>query len=207
MFSIEELEDVPVVVARDFLPSSFIEHLYGLIARFQSHFGRPPWSKDPHGTAMDEGKRASLCLGEDIWFPYKDPRDDESRPLVPRLLYEYVEQYVFHQGLMAFLARTRCEAFRLIPEQSPDGRIHLICYGNGGYYNWHRDLALREGPSLYGHTSPRHNLMTFSLCLCLELLTGEINNTLSVVCQRLVSFSRLAERCLIDVRGSGDAGG
>lgn len=163
MFKIYEEENATLVRITDFLPDFMIKEIYKIAIKFKDKFSFPSWAS-PTGEKVNN--RSSLCSALDLWFPIK--KGSQKKAYVPAVMYELVEKYMFHQGIIDFCSHTNQEIFRLLPNQSPNGRIHMICYGNNDFYGWHKDYALPEGQYLYGLSPRRNNLFTFNLNLCLD---------------------------------------
>lgn len=166
MFIIEEMDDIPVIRINNFLDTELIERLYQMLETYKPHFGVPNWTSNSGDRINESIKKKSLCSGKDIWFPSLIQLLDIGQVTVPEITYELIENYFLHQGILEFTSRSKWPVFRLIPHQAPDGRLHIITYGDGDYYNWHKDHSLGEGPFIFGKSPPRHNLFTFSLNLC-----------------------------------------
>ncbi|SFG66242.1 2OG-Fe(II) oxygenase [Neptunomonas qingdaonensis] len=163
MFTIKEFEDFPIILVNDFLPDNMIDNLYVVLKEYEEKFNIPNWnSKD-----KSNSKKMSLCMGKDIWFPFICKEENENiTHKVPSAIYDFIENYLFHQGLIEFFKYSSHDIFRVIPSQGPDGRFHIVSYGNGDYYNWHKDTSLAEGALLYGSSPSRNILFTFNLTLC-----------------------------------------
>ena len=153
MYSIEEDPELPLIIVRNMLPQAVVEEILDEIASIQQHFGKPTWSdagKDVSGASHAH----TLCNGLDVWLP-------QSNISTPVLLRKFPE-FLFHQGILEFFGGCRSDSFIPIPLMHKDGRIHVINYTNGGYYNWHKDIELgRGGQSYLVHT-------TFALSLARE---------------------------------------
>lgn len=167
IYTLEEFTDVPVIRATHLLPVHVLDEFRSLINSMEPEFGSPAWASGPGGTQIDERSKRALCAGRDLWFPYmRKDASGNSRPFVPPLMYEILERFMLHQGVMDFCRGAENDVFRLLPNQELDGKMHIVSYGNGGYYNWHRDHTLPGGPYLYGESPPRKTMFTLSLCLC-----------------------------------------
>jgi len=168
MYLIEELEDVPVVKVSNLLPDWFIDELYGLLGELEGQFATPNWASGKDRPMVNKRTSMSLCSAKDMWFPatIASKKSPAGQPWVPALMYELLERFIFHQGILDFLSRSSQDVFRLIPEQSHDGRMHIVSYGDKDYYNWHRDHTMPDGAFMYGKSPARKVLFTFNLCLC-----------------------------------------
>lgn len=173
MYMIKELEDVPVIQVTDFLPEFLIDEIFGLVEVLRDDFGSPGWSTGSDGAEINERHKKSLCAAKDIWFPMlietgnpKKSSESITTPWVPSVLYELLEKYMFHQGISEYCRHARQEVFRLIPHQFPDGKMHIVSYGDEEYYNWHWDHSMPGGYYMYGESPPRNTMFTFNLLLC-----------------------------------------
>jgi hypothetical protein len=166
MFYIEEHDEIPLIRVKNILTQEVITKFYELISKYNEHFDVPTWSTNNNLIVNDSLKNKSLCSGKDIWFPLELSNTDDIKVCVPKLIYEIVENYLFHQGILEFAQRAKWSVFRLLPQQSADGRMHIITYGDGDYYNWHKDHSLGEGAFIYGKSPRRNNMFTMSMNFC-----------------------------------------
>jgi len=153
VYDIVEHSDPPLIVAQNFLPSAMVAEVLAELEALEPHFGRPRWSEA--GQEVSDAAHAhTLCNGRDIWLP----RPGVEAPVLTAKL----SQFIFHQGMLEFLRECRNDWFVVIPYMRPEGRVHVINYVNGGYYNWHRDVEImRGGKHFLVHT-------TFALSLARE---------------------------------------
>lgn len=145
MFDIVEHSDLPIITAQDFLPTAVVGELFREFETIRGAFGQPQWSEAGKNIS-GESHAHTLCNGKDIWLPQ---RGVDAPILTHKLL-----QFLFHQGMLEFFSECRNNWYVIIPYMKRNGRVHVINYTNGGYYNWHRDVELgRDGKDYLVHTT------------------------------------------------------
>lgn len=175
MYTIKERTDIPLIRIENLLPDWMVDDTLDLTANLKDRFSSPGWSNGRGGQITNRRERKSLCSAKDLWIPISQAKDSSTVdhpsmqvPWVPPLLYELVERHFFQHGILDYCRNAKNSIFRLLPTQDADGRIHIISYGNGGYYNWHKDNSISEGAYLYGESPARNMMFTFNLSLCKE---------------------------------------
>lgn len=158
MYTIEEDPELPLIIVKDFLPTSVTNQMLAELESIQAHFGKPAWS-DTGQDVTDESHSHTLCNGSDIWLP----RAGVHAPVLTAKF----PQFIFHQGMLEFFNQCRTDWFITIPFMRKDGRVHVINYTHGGFYNWHKDVELgRGGKNYLVHT-------TFALSLARDTSSFE----------------------------------
>ena len=51
---------------------------------------------------------------------------------------ESLHQWLIHRGIFFYTENKGSEVYKLLARKL-QWDIHVICYNNGGYYNWHKD--------------------------------------------------------------------
>lgn len=145
MFDIVEHDDLPIITAQNFLPAAVVAELFAELEGIQGAFGSPKWSEVGEDVSSQTHAH-TLCNGKDLWLP---ERGVEAPVLTEKLL-----QFLFHQGMLEFFSECRNNWFVVIPYMKRNGRVHVINYTDGGYYNWHRDVEVgRGGKAFLVHTT------------------------------------------------------
>jgi hypothetical protein len=170
-------EDPPLLVIDDFLPSGYLQKLFADVAALRPHFGIPEWSDEDSQRALayqEDDRISSLCTGEDLWLPNGDDLGVSTRTkanpeniLIGRHLRQ-LQEFLFHQGVLCFLEASSHSVLNTLKDPWAY-KIHIINYGNGGYYNWHCDRKL-NGRTFDG--VPRNEAaveFTFALTIANEL--------------------------------------
>lgn len=196
MFNIYEDTEVPHIVCENFLPTHMVNKLYDGIGEIEEEFGHPQWSSLEPGD-LGGAKHQSLCIGKDVWLPIPKKLDHEGNPSAlgelspwyPSVFGDYLQNYLFHQGVRDFLMSSKNDVFRLIASQIyPDGKMHIIAYENKEYYNWHKDGTVSGGPMMFTPDGPsRMNLCTYNLILCTneKIKGGDLLVMKDGVCKRV----------------------
>ena len=158
MFDIVEYDEPPFIVVKDFLPTRVIQQFFAELAMLEPHFGTPKWSETGE-EVTGEAHAHTLCNGTDIWLP----KQGVNAPVLTRIF----SQFIFHQGMLEYFNQCKNNWFVPIPYMKREGRVHIINYTDGGYYNWHRDVEVaRDGGNFLVHT-------TFALSLASESASFE----------------------------------
>lgn len=144
MYEIEEYHRPDRIIVPNFLPSSALADLFDEIATLEPHFDQPHWSK---------GYETALCKGTDLWLPAAGVD-------APWLANEF-PQYLFHMGLRTYLEHASSEHFMDIPRMAINGKMHMVNYRDGDYYNWHADNEVRFGPE---DVKLAHSTMNLTVC-------------------------------------------
>ena len=142
-----------IIACDNFLPTQQVEDLYTDFLNNKGCFAIPSWGSDPSGNSLEEFF-SSKCGGFDFWLENKTPEDNNS-------FIESLHQWVLHPGLDFYLEKNGPKIFEFL-KRNLKWHIHVICYNNGGYYNWHKDaqnnilftinLVLNKSPSLFLNT-------------------------------------------------------
>lgn len=157
-----EHEKIPLVVIDNILPRDYITRLFDDFNKLKHHFGVPQWS-DSYGisTAYNADEPLSpKCTGQDVWLPFEDSEKNKD-------LGYYVSnlsKYIFHQGILDFLTNCKNDELTAYSKYRYTYKYHIINYGDGGYYNWHRDLSV-NGITWDGMNVNKQNAFTFALTL------------------------------------------
>lgn len=158
-----EHEKIPLVVINNFLPRDYISKLYTDFLSLKNHFGIPHWSSnynDQLAYNADE-PLSPLCTGQDLWLPFErnDVRNNEIGFYLRNL-----NKYLFHQGILDFMTNCKNQELNNYSKFRYDYKYHIINYGDGGYYNWHKDITV-NGFTWEGNEVNKQNAFTFALTL------------------------------------------
>jgi len=173
-----EYDKVPLVVIENFLPNDFLKELINDIVKLKHHFGIPHWASpnslvnDNVNMITDANKPISpLCIGEDIWLPFTDDKIQCDVEIGKYIL--NLQKYLFHQGILEFMSNCKSEQLNLYSIFRQHYRYHIINYGNGGYYNWHKDTQL-SGRTFENIYVDKKTTFTFALTICknIDLISG-----------------------------------
>ena len=125
---------MPLVMVDNFLPRDYMAGLFQDIVNLKHKFGPPKWNilKEGYASFDPENPINPKCRGTDLWLP------DADIPIGP-FISSYTD-YILHEGLCYFLRNCQNPMFHVWDISDYTMRMHIINYGDGGYYNWHRDL-------------------------------------------------------------------
>lgn len=166
-----ECDDMPLVMIDNFLPKDYLDGLFQDIVNLKPHFGAPKWKMLDSGyfSFDPENPINPKCRGEDLWLP----EAQEANIPIGNFLSSYTN-YILHEGVCYFLQNC-CQnpIFNLWDPAYYTMRMHIINYGNGGYYNWHRDLFVSgyNTDNYYTHTQCLYT-MALTLVKDASLLKG-----------------------------------
>lgn len=167
-----EHEKIPLVTINNFLPRDYVKKLYEDFIRLKSHFGIPHWSSDySDQLAYNADEPLSpLCTGQDLWLPF-EPNDSRNNEI--GIYLKNLSKYLFHQGILHFMTNCKSQELNSYSKFRYDYKYHIINYGDGGYYNWHKDISV-NGFTWEGNTVSKQNAFTFALTLVkdVNLLKG-----------------------------------
>ena len=137
-----EHEKIPLVIIDNFLPRDYIIKLYEDFIKLKPFFGIPHWSSyDGGGGAYSPDEPLSpLCTGQDLWLPFDKNQQEKNANL--GFYISNLQKYLFHQGILDFLTYSKSEELNAYSKFSYTYKYHIINYGDGGYYNWHKDLRV-----------------------------------------------------------------
>ena len=130
-----------IIACDNFLPNNKVDELYSDFLNNRGKFNVPNW--DINNNVVSEFF-TSKCGGFDFWLSNKTEKDNNS-------FIESLNQWMIHPGLIFFIENNVSDSFKFL-QRNLKWHIHVICYNNGGYYNWHKDEA-------------NDNLFTFNLVL------------------------------------------
>jgi len=138
-----------IIACDNFLPNNKVEELYSDFLNNRGKFNVPNWNTNYN---INSEFFSSKCGGFDFWLSNKTQEDNSS-------FIESLNQWFIHKGLFFFMEKNAPECFEFL-QRMLKWDIHLICYNNGGYYNWHKDeknsniftfnLILNKGNKLKG---------------------------------------------------------
>jgi hypothetical protein len=159
-----EHEHIPLVVIDNFLPRDYVTKLYEDFIKLKPHFGVPHWSGGYNdGAAYNPDEPLSpLCTGQDVWLPFNNDQAEKNKDL--GYYVSNLSKYIFHQGILDFLTHAKNEELTAYAKYRYLYKYHIINYGDGGYYNWHRDLSV-SGMTWDGLEVNKQNAFTFALTL------------------------------------------
>ena len=138
-----------IIACDNFLPNNKIDELFTDFLNNRKKFKESIWEK--------KGKKyiqffGSDCGGFDFWLFDKTEEDNNS-------FIESLHQWLIHRGIFFYTENNGSEVYKLLARKL-QWDIHVICYNNGGYYNWHKDeknsniftfnLILNKGNKLKG---------------------------------------------------------
>ena len=138
-----------IIACDNFLPNNKIDELFTDFLNNRKKFKESIWEK--------KGKKyiqffGSDCGGFDFWLYDKTEEDNNS-------FIESLHQWLINRGIFFYTENNGSEVYKLLARRL-QWDIHVICYNNGGYYNWHKDeknsniftfnLILNKGNKLKG---------------------------------------------------------
>lgn len=168
-----EHDTIPLVVIDNFLPRDFITKLFEDFIKLKPHFGIPHWSGyDGGNLAYNADEPISpLCTGQDVWLPFDRNEQEKNKDL--GFYISNLHKYLFHQGILDFMSNAKNQELNAYSKFRYYYKYHIINYGNGGYYNWHRDLNV-NGITWDGVEVNKTNAFTFALTLVKDtsVMTG-----------------------------------
>lgn len=166
-----EHEKIPLVVIDNILPRDYVKKLYDDFNKLKPHFGIPHWSGNYNdGPAYNPDEPLSpLCTGQDVWLPF----DEQEKNKDLGFFISNLSKYIFHQGILDFLTNCKNDELTAYSKFRYNYKYHIINYGDGGYYNWHRDLHV-NGITWDGVNVHKQNAFTFALTLVKDtsIMTG-----------------------------------
>jgi hypothetical protein len=139
-----------IIACDNFLPQQQVDELFTDILNNRKNFNIPNWSQsNKHQTSE---LYSSKCGGFDFWLADRTQKDNNS-------FIESLNKWFLHMGLFFYMKKNSPDCFEFLHRRLK-WDIHVICYNNGGYYNWHKDemnnnlftfnLVLNKGNSLKG---------------------------------------------------------
>jgi len=130
-----------IITCDNFLPQQKIDELYTDFLNNREMFDIPSWGNEKTETNEFYSEK---CGGYDFWINW-DQRENSN------LFIQSLDKWFLHQGLLQYTTMKGLNIFNWLARPLK-WDIHVICYNNGGYYNWHCDK--KEG-----------TLFTFNLIL------------------------------------------
>ena len=160
-----EHEHIPLVVIDNFLPRDYVTRLYEDFIKLKPHFGIPVWHgghNDVNFAYNPDEPLSPRCTGQDIWLPFDKDQSEKNKDV--GYYVSNLNKYIFHQGILDFLAHAKSEELTSYAKFGYLYKYHIINYGDGGYYNWHRDLLV-SGMTWSDVEVNKQNAFTFALTL------------------------------------------
>tara|TARA_R100001163_G_scaffold17449_1_gene15625 strand:- start:420 stop:1067 length:648 start_codon:yes stop_codon:yes gene_type:complete len=133
-----------IIACDNYLPQQVVENIYTDLLNNRETFNVPNWSF-PNSPIEKKEFFSSRCGGFDFWIAWDEIAQK-------KLFIESLSHWFFHDGFFSYASlNDNNKSFKLM-KRKIEWDIHVICYNNGGYYNWHEDLGVK-------------NLFTFNLIL------------------------------------------
>ncbi len=130
-----------IIACDNFLPQQKIDELYTDFLNNREMFNIPSWGNEETETKEFYSEK---CGGYDFWIDWNERENSNT-------FIQSLDRWFLHQGLSHY---THIKSLNIYDWLARPLKwdIHVICYNNGGYYNWHCDK--KEG-----------TLFTFNLIL------------------------------------------
>lgn len=138
-----------IIACDNFLPNNKIDELFTDFLNNREKFKESTWENKGEKYIQFFG---SDCGGFDFWLHNLNKNNNNS-------FIESLHEWLIHRGIIFYTQNNGSEVYKFL-ERKLQWDIHVICYNNGGYYNWHKDeknsniftfnLILNKGNKLKG---------------------------------------------------------
>ncbi len=130
-----------IIACDNFLPNNKMDELFTDFLNNREKFKQSIWHDNDREYIQFFG---SDCGGLDFWLDNKTEEDNNS-------FIESLHGWLINKGIFFYTQNNGSEVYKFL-ERKLQWDIHVICYNNGGYYNWHKDAK-------------NSNIFTFNLIL------------------------------------------
>ena len=141
-----------IIICKDFLPPVIFENVQNDLIKNINAFKMPEWYGVNTLTKQKEKYSAfnKSCGGFDYWINFGETPQNNENIL-------NLNTRFYNQGFFSFLQNSgRDNVFKFL-KKDLQAKIHVVCYNNGGFYDWHCDtefftfnLIINEGDELEG---------------------------------------------------------
>lgn len=145
MYISQEIEQVPIVVVDNFLPTNYLNSLTKDIFKLKPHFRTSKWYND------DDSHDKHNCNGDDVWIPFHSSEGEKNSDIGASIA--DLQNFLFQEGIIDFLKNCKSPYLNNYSRFDYNYAYHVINYANGGYYNWHLDHKVINPMFLTGQFS------------------------------------------------------